>query len=108
MSTDPGAAASRVTAGGDWAKDDHVVDLAGHRVAAASQLRARLQIAFPAATALLAAIDSEITLAFLSRFTTQDQAGWLSPKRLAAWLKSVACSGRTGPAVLHARLLAAP
>ncbi|MGH9101760.1 MAG: transposase, partial [Acidimicrobiales bacterium] len=83
-------------------------DLVGHRVAVASQLRSHLQIVFPAATVLFAAIDSEITLAFLSRFTTQEQADWLSPKRLAAWLKSVAYSGRTDPAVLHARLLAAP
>jgi transposase len=83
-------------------------DLVGHRVAAANQLRAHLQIAFPAATVLFRDIDSVITLAFLSRFTTQEQADWLSPKRLAAWLKSAAYSGRTDPAVLHARLLAAP
>ena len=83
-------------------------DLAGHRVAAASQLRAHLQIVFPAAAALFADTDSAITLAFLSRFTTQEQADWLSPARLSAWLKSVSYSGKTDPAVLHARLLAAP
>jgi len=83
-------------------------DLVGHRVAAANQLRAHLQIVFPGSTALFRDIDSEITLAFLSRFTTQEQADWLSPKRLAAWLKSVGYTGRTDPAVLHARLLAAP
>jgi len=83
-------------------------DVVGHRVAAANQLRAHLQIVFPGSAALFAEIDSEITLAFLSRFTTQEQADWLSPKRLAAWLKSVGYSGRTDPAVLHARLLAAP
>jgi transposase len=83
-------------------------DLIGHRVAAANQLRAHLQIVFPGATVLFADIDSAITLAFLSRFTTQEQADWLSPLRLAAWLKSVAYSGKTDPAVLHARLLAAP
>jgi transposase len=83
-------------------------DLVGHRVAAANQLRAHLQVVFPAAAALFAEVDSEISLAFLSRFTTQEQADWLSAKRLAAWLKSVAYSGRSDPAVLHARLLAAP
>jgi transposase len=83
-------------------------DLVGHRVAAANQLRAHLQIVFPGSTALFRDIDSEITLAFLSRFTTQEQADWLSPKRLAAWLKSVAYSGKKDPAVLHAQLLAAP
>jgi transposase len=83
-------------------------DLVGHRVAAANQLRAHLQVVFPAAAVLFAEIDSEITLTFLTRFTTQEQADWLSPKRLAAWLKSVAYSGKADPAVLHARLLAAP
>jgi transposase len=83
-------------------------DLVGHRVAAANQLRAHLQVVFPGSAALFAGIDSAITLAFLSRLTTQEQADWFSPLRLAAWLKSVAYSGRTDPAVLHARLLAAP
>jgi transposase len=83
-------------------------DLVGHRVAAANQLRAHLQAVFPGAATLFAEIDSAITLAFVSRFTSQEEADWLSPKRLAAWLKSVAYSGRTDPAVLHARLLAAP
>jgi transposase len=83
-------------------------DLVGHRVAAANQLRAHLEIVFPAAAGLFADIDSAITLAFLGRFTTQEQADWLSPLRLAAWLKSVGYSGKTDPAVLHARLLAAP
>jgi transposase len=83
-------------------------ELVIHRVAAANQFRAHLQAVFPGAVTLFADIDSEITLAFLSRFTTQDQADWLSPKRLGAWLESVSYSGRTDPAVLHARLLAAP
>jgi transposase len=83
-------------------------DLVTHRVAAANQLRAHLQNVFPAAATLFADIDSAITLAFLDRFPTQETADWLSPKRLAAWLKSVHYSGGTDPAVLHARLLAAP
>jgi transposase len=41
-------------------------DLAGHRVAAANQLRARLQIVFPAGAALFAGIDSPITLRVLN------------------------------------------
>jgi transposase len=83
-------------------------DLVTHRVAAANQLRAHLQLVFPAAVALFADIDSAITLRFLARFTTQEQADWLSPKRLTAWLVSVSYSGHTDAAVLHARLLAAP
>jgi transposase len=83
-------------------------DLVAHRVATANQLRAHLQIVFPGATGLFAAIDSPISLKFLQRFTTQTQADWLSPTRLGTWLSSVSYSGGTDPEVLHARLLAAP
>jgi transposase len=83
-------------------------DLVAHRVAVANQLRAHLQTTLPAVVDLFDAIDSPISLRFLTRFTTQDALDWLSPKRLAAWLKSVAYSGRTDPAVLHARITAAP
>jgi transposase len=83
-------------------------DLVEHRVAAANQLRAHLQIVFPGATSLFAAIDSAISLTFLERFTTQAKADWLSPKRLGAWLSSVSYSGHTDPEILHTRLLAAP
>lgn len=83
-------------------------DLVGHRVALANQLRAHLHRVFPGAVGLFAEIDSQISLAFLHRFDCQDRADWLSPKRLAAWLSSVGYCGRTDPAVLHARLTAAP
>jgi len=83
-------------------------DLVSHRVAAANQLRAHLQLAFPGGAGLFAEIDSPVSLRFLARFDTQDRADWLSPRRLAAWLASAGYSGRTGPAILHARLTAAP
>jgi transposase len=83
-------------------------DLVEHRVAAANQLRAHLQLVFPGAASLFAAIDTTISLCFLERFTTQTHADWLSPKRLGTWLRSVSYSGRTDPEMLHARLLAAP
>ena len=83
-------------------------DLVAHRVAVANQLRAHLQIVFPGAVGLFADLDSEISLRFLERFTTQDRADWLSPRRLAAWLASVGYCGRTDPTVLHARLTDAP
>lgn len=83
-------------------------DLVAHRVALANQLRAHLQIAFPGTVGLFAAIDSPISLAFLARFDCQDRAEWLSPRRLAAWLRSVGYCGRTDPAVLHRRLTDAP
>lgn len=57
-------------------------DLVTRRVAVASQLRAHLQIVFPAAATLFADTDSAITLTFLERFATQERADWLSP---SAW-----------------------
>jgi transposase len=83
-------------------------DLFTHPIAGGNQLRAHLATALPAAVDLFRDIDSAISLRFLTRFTTQDAVDWLSPKRLAGWLSSVGYSGRTDPAVLHARITAAP
>jgi transposase len=83
-------------------------DLVAHRVGAANQLRAHLRAVFPGAAGLFADIDSLITLAFLTRFPTQDKADWLTPARLGRWLSSAGYSGKADPAVLHARLTAAP
>jgi transposase len=83
-------------------------DLVSHRVAVANQLRAHLRNVFPGATGLFGDIDSPVSLAFLARFGTQDRADWLTPARLGKWLASIGYSGRTDPAVLHARLTAAP
>jgi transposase len=83
-------------------------DLVAHRVAVANQLRAHLQVIFPAAAGLFADIDSAISLRFLERFGCQDKADWLSLKRLAAWLRAEGYCGRTDPAVLHARIVGAP
>lgn len=83
-------------------------DLVAARVAAANQLRAHLQRAFPGAVGLFADLDSTISLRFLTRFTTQDQADWLSPKRLASWLTANHYSGRQDPTALHTKLVAAP
>lgn len=83
-------------------------DLVGHRVAAANQLRAHLRNVLPGAVGLFADIDSEISLAFLTRFDTQDRVDWLTPKRLADWLAKQGYSGKVAPTVLHQRLLAAP
>ena len=83
-------------------------DLITHRVAVANQLREHLNRVFPGAVGLFAELDSAISLKFLRRFDSQDRADWLSAKRLAAWLASVGYCGRVDPAVLHARLTAAP
>jgi transposase len=47
-------------------------------------------------------------LAATARSDCQDRADWLTPNRLDAWLKSVHYTGHSDPAILHARLLAAP
>ena len=83
-------------------------DLVQHRVAAANQLRAHLQIVFPGVVGLFSAIDSGISLAFLKRFTTQAKADWLTPDRFGAWLAKQSYSGKVAPHVLHQRLLDAP
>lgn len=83
-------------------------DLVEHRVAAANQLRAHLQLVFPGGVGLFAALDSPISLSFLERYTTQAEADWLTPTRLGTWLGKQGYSGRVAPEVLHARLLAAP
>ncbi|MEI2776279.1 MAG: IS110 family transposase [Tetrasphaera sp.] len=83
-------------------------DLVNHRVAVTNQLRAHLRNVFPGAVGLFAALDSAISLAFISRFTSQAQADWLTPTRLAAWLAKHGYSGKKDPAVLHAHLTGAP
>ncbi len=83
-------------------------DLVNTRVAVANQLRAHLHNVFPAATVVFAAVDSTISLDFLTRFTHQGLADWLSPKRLAHWLRAVGYCGRTTAEDMHARLVAAP
>jgi transposase len=84
-------------------------DLVAHRVAACNQLRAHLAVAFPAAVGLFFHLDSPISLAFLSRFASQDAAGQLDEQAVAAWLKTIPERGKTAPAsVLAARLGAAP
>jgi transposase len=83
-------------------------DLVEHRVAAANQLRAHLQIVLPGIVGLFADLDSQTSLAFLERFTTQAKVDWLTRTRLRAWLAKVGYSGKVAPEVLHQRLLAAP
>jgi len=84
-------------------------DLVAHRVAACNQLRAHLGAAFPAGAGLFADLDSQISLAFLARFGSQDAAGQLSEEDLAAWLQTFRYRGNAArPEQLRARLQAAP
>ena len=83
-------------------------DLVIHRVRVANQLRAHLNRVYPAPIGLFDALDSPISLRFLTRFDCQDRLDWLTPKRLSTWLSSVGYKGRTDATVLHARLSARP
>ena len=83
-------------------------DLVIHRVRVANQLRAHLNRVYPAPIGLFDALDSPISLRFLTRFDCQDRLDWLTPKRLCTWLSSVGYKGRTDATVLHARLSARP
>jgi transposase len=83
-------------------------DLVAARIAAHNQLRSHLLSAFPGAVGLFAALDSPISLTFLTRFPSAQRARWLSDKRLAAWLSSVGYCGRQSPAELMTHLRGAP
>ena len=61
-------------------------DLVIHRVRVANQLRAHLNLVYPAPIGLFDALDSPISLRFLTRFDCQDRLDWLTPKRLSTWL----------------------
>jgi transposase len=83
-------------------------DLVATRVATVNQLRAHLLLVFPGAVGLFRDLDSDISLRFLERFPSPDKASWLSTKRLAAWLRANAYSGRVSPEALIQRLDGAP
>lgn len=83
-------------------------DLVEHRVALANQLRAHLQVCFPAAVGLFADIDSPISLRFLARFDSPAAAAWLSERRLGAWLRANSYCGRRPAGELYQRLAEAP
>jgi len=83
-------------------------DLVHARVAMGNQLRAHLQITLPGAVKLFRDIDSDITLAFLRRFPSQDKADWLSQTRLANWLGSVGYNHQANTPRLWVHLRDAP
>ena len=83
-------------------------DLVAHRIAACNQLRAHLAAVFPGAVRLFAALDSQISLAFLARFATQDAVDQVGEEELAVWLGTLPRRGNAPrPGQLHARLQAA-
>lgn len=82
-------------------------DLIGARIAMANQLRAHLEHVLPAAIGLFRDLDSAISLAFLTRFTTQAQVDWLTPRRLENWLRTQHYSHPARADALHAHLATA-
>ncbi len=83
-------------------------DLVQTRTRLTQQLRAQLELSFPGAIGLFADLDSPIALRFLLRFPSAAKAAWLSPKRMAAWLRAEGYCGRTSADELHRRLEIAP
>jgi transposase len=82
-------------------------DLVGVRVELANQLRAQLQAFWPGAL-IFDDVDSRISLAFIARYPSPEDAKSLGAKRMAAFLARRGYSGRTDPAELVERVKAAP
>ncbi|MGE5829837.1 MAG: IS110 family transposase [Micromonosporaceae bacterium] len=83
-------------------------DLVAMRVAATNQLAALLEAHWPGAKAIFADVESPIALAFLTRYPTAAHANGLGAKRLEAFCREHAYSGKRSGEVLLARLRAAP
>ncbi|MCB1028768.1 MAG: IS110 family transposase, partial [Microthrixaceae bacterium] len=83
-------------------------DLVGTRVAVTNQLRAHLQINFPGAVGLFAELDGLVSRRFLRRFTSENDAAWLTEKRLGNWLRSAGYNNKRPAAALFEHLQRAP
>ncbi|MGH2727269.1 MAG: IS110 family transposase [Actinomycetota bacterium] len=83
-------------------------DLVEARVALVNQLRAQLELCFPGAVGLFAALDSDVSIAFLRRYPTAGKAARLTEARLDAFLRRIAYCGRRPVGELLARIKQAP
>ncbi len=83
-------------------------DLMKARTALTNQLNAQLAAFWPGAAALFQRVDSQIAIAFLERYPTPEAAAHLGERRLQAFLRRNAYSGRKPVGELLARLEAAP
>jgi transposase len=83
-------------------------DLVMARVALANQLRAELERCWPGPIGLFRNLDSAISLAFLARYPSPEDARGLGEKRMAAFLKAHRYTNRKTPAQLLERLRSAP
>lgn len=82
-------------------------DLVSARVELASQLRAQLEAFWPGAL-IFSELDSPISLAFLARYPSPEDARGLGERRMAAFLERNSYCGRTAAAELLARIKDAP
>jgi transposase len=82
-------------------------DLVAARVAMAHQLRAELERFWPGPLRMFQKLDSRISLAFLFRYPSPEDARSLGERRLAAFLKANRYSNRTSVTVLLERLRSA-
>jgi transposase len=83
-------------------------DLVRTRVALSNQLRAELERFWPGPVSLFSALDRSISLAFLERYPSPQDARALGVKRMAAFLANHSYSGRKTPAQLLVKLRRAP
>jgi transposase len=83
-------------------------DLVAARVGLAHQLRAELERFWPGPIGMFQKLDSRISLAFLSRYPSPEDARLLGEKRLGAFLRANGYHNQTPVAVLLERLRAAP
>lgn len=82
-------------------------DLVASKVALANQLRAELERFWPGPIGLFSDLDSRISLAFLQRYPSPQDARLLGEKRLAGFLKAQNYNNRKTPAELLTRLRSA-
>jgi transposase len=83
-------------------------DLVMARVALCNQLRAELERCWPGPIGLFRNLDSMISLAFLARYPSPQDARGLGEKRMAAFLKAHRYTNRKTPGQLLERLRSAP
>ncbi|MGH2867311.1 MAG: IS110 family transposase [Solirubrobacteraceae bacterium] len=83
-------------------------DLVAARVAMTNQLRAELERFWPGPIGLFNDLDSTISLAFLERYPSPNDARLLGEKRMAAFLKARNYNNRKTPAQLLQRIRRAP
>lgn len=78
------------------------------RVGLVNQLHAELERCFPGAIGLFARLDSDVAIAFLRRYPTQQATTKLTRARFAAFLRRISYCGRKPIDQLYGRLADAP